>query len=250
MRPPALRSAQVVLAALCCAASAKDPEIYRPKNSWRTFDILKRPLLDPIFRALISENAPLETYLRNMRGAPKPAEVIEWVDETLKSPVVIFTYAISPFCTEALKVLQSTGCKFSTVELGKTWFMVGTKGQAIRAELVRRTKQSSLPHVFIGGKSIGGIFTGGDEYPFTGEGLNKLVKEGTLMQTIRDAGGECSALPPSPPPELWLTDKAVDAVFAPVKDKVPAARGKAGRSVPYAPPSGVETPLPLPASRL
>ena len=43
------------------------------------------------------------------------------------------------------------------------------------------TGQTSMPHVFIGGKSIGGLATGTP-------GLNALLKSGELRQRLSDAG--------------------------------------------------------------
>ena len=36
--------------------------------------------------------------------------------------VVIYTYGLSPFSTEALRFLDETGCKYRKIELGPEWF--------------------------------------------------------------------------------------------------------------------------------
>ena len=53
------------------------------------------------------------------------------------------------------------------IELGPEWFLLGPKASAMRAELAATTGQSSLPHCFVNGKSVGGLYSGND----IGEGL-------------------------------------------------------------------------------
>ena len=90
---------------------------------------------------------------------------------------------LSPFCTEAKKILQDAGANFKVIELGDEWVpgLLPAKGAAIRAELGAMTGQTSMPHVFIAGKSIGGLATGTP-------GLNELVKSGELRKRLSDAG--------------------------------------------------------------
>ena len=118
----------------------------------------------------------------------------EWMDATLgANPIVMFTYGVSPFCSEALSVMRSTGCSFKTVELGKTWLMLGPKGAALRAELVRRTGQTSLPHLFVNGKSLGGLFTGGEDGFTGGEGIDAMIAAGTFEDLLYKSGARCTA---------------------------------------------------------
>ena len=51
----------------------------------------------------------------------------------------------------------------------------------VRAELLERTGQSSMPHVFVGGKSVGGLYSGSP-------GLMALKKEGKLRPMLEEAG--------------------------------------------------------------
>ena len=60
---------------------------------------------------------------------------------------------LSPFSSEAIAFLDSTGCNYKQIELGPEWFLLDGVGSNVRAELLKRTGQSSLPHVFIGGES-------------------------------------------------------------------------------------------------
>lgn len=118
----------------------------------------------------------------------------EWMDATLSAnPIVMFTYGVSPFCSEALSVMRSTGCSFKTVELGKTWLMLGPKGAALRAELVRRTGQTSLPHLFVNGKSLGGLFTGGEDGFTGGDGIDAMIAAGTFEDLLYKSGARCTA---------------------------------------------------------
>lgn len=91
---------------------------------------------------------------------------------------------LSPFSTECKSFLDGLGCKYEAVELGPEWFLLGPKASAMREELAATTGQSSLPHVFIGGKSIGGLYSGNDE----GAGLASLQKSGELTPLLKKAG--------------------------------------------------------------
>ena len=97
-----------------------------------------------------------------------------------KAPCVIYTYGLSPFSTEALAVLEATGATFETRELGLEWFLLGPRASVMRAELETLTGQSSLPHVFIGGVSVGGLSTGTP-------GLATLDETGELISTLKKA---------------------------------------------------------------
>ena len=103
--------------------------------------------------------APLqEKALGLIPGSPQPSEVrAQLYAKVGTSGALIYTYALSPFCTAAIRVLESTGCQFTTVELGLEWFLLGPKGSSVRAELGRMTGQTRLPHVFIGGEWVGGL---------------------------------------------------------------------------------------------
>ena len=107
---------------------------------------------------------------------------MEQLDAAVSSaPVVIYTYGLSPFSTEALALLDSMGCKYKQMELGPEWFLLDGVASNIRAELLSRTGQSSLPHVFVGGRSIGGLYSGTP-------GLMELKKQGQLLPMLQAAG--------------------------------------------------------------
>jgi len=135
------------------------------------------PLLGPIFNL----EAIFQALIFNLGSYDEEAVVAE-IEETKNSaPVVIYTYPLSPFSTEAVAVLESTGCDFKNVELGLEWFALGPKGSATRVELRKLTGQGSLPHVFIGGEWVGGLATGAEG------GLAGLVERDELVPMLKKA---------------------------------------------------------------
>jgi len=135
------------------------------------------PLLKPIF----SLEADLQAFVTNLGRYDEQAVRVE-IEETVNSaPCVIYTYPLSPFSTEALAVLESTGCSFENVPLGLEWFALGPKGSATRVEMRKMFGQGSLPHVFIGGEWVGGLSTGADG------GLTGLVERGELVSRLKKA---------------------------------------------------------------
>jgi glutaredoxin len=87
--------------------------------------------------------------------------------------LVIYTYALSPFSTEAVALLDKSGVKYEKRQLGLEWFLLGPRSSVTRLELENLTGQSSLPHIFINGEHIGGLATGTP-------GLIDLVESGQL----------------------------------------------------------------------
>lgn len=135
------------------------------------------PLLGPLFRL----EAVLQALVLNL-GSYDEADVQAEIAATIKSaPVVIYTYPLSPFSTEAVAVLESTGCKFENVPLGPEWFLLGPRASAIRVELRKMYGQGSLPHCFIGGEWVGGLTTGADG------GLAGLVASDDLIPKLKKA---------------------------------------------------------------
>lgn len=105
------------------------------------------------------------------------------VMSTTKSvPVVVYTYDWSPFSSETVTLLDGLGVQYKQVSLGKEWIpgLINEGASLTRAALLDLTGQSSLPHVFINGESIGGLFSGTP-------GLVPLLEQGTLMSKIETA---------------------------------------------------------------
>lgn len=131
-----------------------------------------------ILKPLYKWEAPLQA------GNYDKAAVREQIQKEIKSnAVVVYSYTLSPFCTEAKELLAEQGAKVKVVELGPEWVpgLLPAEGAAIRAELGAMTGQTSMPHVFIGGTSIGGLATGTP-------GLKPLLKAGGLRDKLKEAG--------------------------------------------------------------
>merc|ERR1712151_169713 len=77
------------------------------------------------------------------------------------SKPVLYTYALSPFSGEAKFVLESYD--IDIIEVGPEWFLLGPGGSELRLALAENSKfyQTSLPHLFLKGESLGGLSTGG-----------------------------------------------------------------------------------------
>ena len=78
--------------------------------------------------------------------------------EVNNKPVVIYTYGLSPFSTEAVDLLESNGYEYEQIELGAEWFLLGGKNSVKRVALAEMVdnKATSLPKVFVNGNCIGG----------------------------------------------------------------------------------------------
>jgi len=96
------------------------------------------------------------------------------------------TYTLSPFCTEATALLESAGIRFKEISLGKEWLPGLIDEPMKRAALLEMTGSSSLPSIFIGGNSIGGLFSGTP-------GLLPLLEAGELRSMVESAQGEESS---------------------------------------------------------
>lgn len=109
--------------------------------------------LAPIFKA----EAGLQANV--LGGAMREEAVKEIAAAKKKNKVLIYTYALSPFSTEALSLLDASGYSYTKIELGAEWFLLGGKGSAIRAALGSEVESgaTSLPKIFLGGQCIGGL---------------------------------------------------------------------------------------------
>jgi glutaredoxin 3 len=105
------------------------------------------------------------------------------IEKEVKSePVVIYTYALSPFCIEAKKLLDSLDIDYREISLGGEWIpgLIAQGGSQKRAALLDLTGQSSLPNIFIGGQSIGGLYSGSP-------GLVPALEQGLLAKLVDSA---------------------------------------------------------------
>ena len=97
--------------------------------------------------------------------------------------------------TKAVHPLRPSGGRLSicgqfVIDAKGAWTPVSKDAErkqpsAMRLELLELTGQSSLPHVFIGGKHVGGIYTGPPGGP---PGLAALQESGELSERLRNAG--------------------------------------------------------------
>jgi glutaredoxin-related protein len=109
--------------------------------------------LKPIFGA----QAQLQATI--LGGSVDKADVIAEIEaEAMANKILIYTYGLSPFSTEAVAILKSSGYEFKNIELGAAWFLMGGKNSVKRLALAKYADSgaTSLPKVFIGGKCIGG----------------------------------------------------------------------------------------------
>jgi glutaredoxin-related protein len=105
------------------------------------------------------------------------------IEDTISTnKIVVYTYGLSPFSSETIAVLDEIGADYKNVEVGLEWFLLDKEKSVLRAELLEMTGQSSLPHVFIDGQHVGGLFTGSSDgkYP----GLASLKESGVLQRVV------------------------------------------------------------------
>jgi glutaredoxin-related protein len=78
--------------------------------------------------------------------------------EVQSNPIVIYTYGLSPFSTEAVSILANTGYDFKRIEVGGEWFLLNGKDSVKRVLLSDfvENRATSLPKVFVKGKCVGG----------------------------------------------------------------------------------------------
>ncbi len=135
------------------------------------------PLLKPLFKIV----APLQAGSNREDKAEYDKEIAEAKAEIEKeissNKVVVYTYSLSPFCKEAVGVLDSLDIEYENISLGLEWlpFLINEGGSQKRAALGGKTGQTSLPHVFVAGKSIGGLY----------EGLLPALKDGSFFDAYQ-----------------------------------------------------------------
>lgn len=140
------------------------------------------PFLKPLLHALVPLQAG--SYNEDESGSisdiSNERQAIE--REAASAPVVIYTYSLSPFSSEAKALLDNLDIDYKEISLGSEWLpgFIAEGGAQKRAALLDMTGQSSLPHVFIGGKSVGGLFSGTP-------GLIPALQQGILTEMVVSA---------------------------------------------------------------
>ena len=123
----------------------------------------------------------LQTWLAGV-GAAAREGARERIDAAVGDhPLVLFTYAHSPFSSEAIQLVAAAGATCHVVEVGPQWFLLDAEASAMRLELLERTGQSSFPHAFVGGRHLGGLFSGPSA---DAPGLAALVESGELAALL------------------------------------------------------------------
>jgi len=133
-------------------------------------------LLKPLFRLEAQIQAAALGALTGLDKEQVSAEL----DKTIaKNKVLIYTYALSPFSTEAMAMLDASGYEYKQIELGIEWFVLGPSGSETRVLLSEKIENgaTSLPKIFIGGTCIGGCAE-----------LASLVETGELDSLAKKAG--------------------------------------------------------------
>eukprot|EP00747_Dinoflagellata_sp_TGD_P163486 gnl/TRDRNA2_/TRDRNA2_182190_c0_seq1.p1 gnl/TRDRNA2_/TRDRNA2_182190_c0~~gnl/TRDRNA2_/TRDRNA2_182190_c0_seq1.p1 ORF type:complete len:352 (+),score=33.49 gnl/TRDRNA2_/TRDRNA2_182190_c0_seq1:70-1125(+) len=106
-------------------------------------------------------------------------------------PVVIFSFTDCPWCLQAKQVLGEMNLSPGSVHVVELEDL-GREGKALRAALALATGRTSMPNVFVGGRSVGG-FTDGDPSGdptlcHTGSpGLETLASSGKLQDMLTAA---------------------------------------------------------------
>jgi len=141
---------------------------------WASTNVMS--LAKPVFKVLTPLQAGEKDAKSNYKAKIEEA-IREIVAEAAATPVVVYTYELSPFSSETKLLLDRLGVEYKEISLGKEWLpgLIADNGAFKRAALLEMTSQSSLPHIFIGGKPIGGLFSGSP-------GLLPMLKNGEFSQ--------------------------------------------------------------------
>ena len=146
-----LASALLVAVPVCSALSGE----VAPRNPSPVIKAMANgmTLLKPVFGAEAKIQAAV------LGGNVDELEVSQEIAAEIKSsPVVIYTYGLSPFSTEATAILDASGCDYKKIEVGAEWFLLDGKDSVKRVLLSEFVDNgaTSLPKVFVNGKCIGG----------------------------------------------------------------------------------------------
>ena len=123
--------------------------------------------------SLVADNPVRWTATR--RSPSTGPHLPELLPPLLHPQVVVFSWSGCPFCKKAKALLDGTGARYLAVELDEM-----DDGNAIRAELAKMTDRTSVPNVFIAGKSVGGCNDG--------PGVATLLSRGELTPMLQAAG--------------------------------------------------------------
>lgn len=120
-------------------------------------------------------NSPLKTRVTEILAGSSydPEESVAAVQRLIASDdVVVFSATYCPFSAAAKAALRAEGVPFTAVEWNRT-----PGGGGFAPALATLTGRSSIPHVFIGGESVGGF---NDGTP----GVRPLIASGHLDEVL------------------------------------------------------------------
>jgi len=138
----------------------------------------------PLFALEAKIQAGVLTGIVDVLGAPfrvYPEEIREQIKRRISSTKpVLYTYGLSPFSVEAKSILDEYDVE--VIQLGAEWFLLGPAGSEQRVALSENSsnEQTSLPHLFYKGESLGGLSTGGRN----NSGITGLLKSGDLNKLL------------------------------------------------------------------
>jgi len=142
-------------------------------------------VIKPLFGFEAKVQAGVLVFVSDIVGAPFRCNT-DKLRKSLKLQIsagkpVMYTYGLSPFSGEAKKLVEDYDVEI--VEVGPEWFVLGAEGSETRLVLAENSpnKQTSLPHLFAKGESLGGLSTGGRD----GSGISGLVKSGAIDKVLK-----------------------------------------------------------------
>ena len=143
----------LTLLSLPLMSSALSGEVTRNPNPVIKTMAQGMGLLKPIFSGEAKVQAAILGF--NVDEQTVSDEIAE---EVKSNPVLIYTYGLSPFSTEAIAILESKNCDFKTIEVGAEWFLLGPINSVKRVLLSKCVENgaTSLPKVFVNGQCLGG----------------------------------------------------------------------------------------------
>ena len=150
------------------------------------YDAVGRWLVDnPAPQWLV--NSPLKTKVTELLAGTLDADFNLEASETrvreliASDDVVVFSATYCPFSAAAKAALRAEGVPFTAVEWNQT-----PGGAGFAPALASITGRSSIPHVFVGGVSVGGCNDGDP-------GIRPLIKQGGLDAALERCSEETRA---------------------------------------------------------
>ena len=191
VRRPLLRPRRVPSTTRCLADGGdRDPATPGAKIGLGplagAYDAVGRWLVDnPAPQWLV--NSPLKTKVTELLAGTLDADFNLEASETrvrelvASDDVVVFSATYCPFRAAAKAALRAEGVPFTAVEWNQT-----PGGAGFAPALASVTGRSSIPHVFIGGVSVGGCNDGDP-------GIRPLIKQGGLDAALERCSEETRA---------------------------------------------------------